>query len=53
VKSRTWNLATEAVKEAGGNLLPIGKVTAGKGVFLKTREKLVAIESRGYEHFKA
>ena len=53
VKSRMWNLATDAVKEAGGNLLPIGKVTAGKGVFLKTREKRVAIESRGYEHFKA
>jgi thiamine-monophosphate kinase len=53
VKSRMRKLATDAVKEAGGNLLPIGKVTAGKGVFLKTREKLVAIESRGYEHFKA
>lgn len=52
VKSRMWKLATDAVKEAGGNLLPIGKVTAGKGVFLKTREKRVAIESRGYEHFK-
>jgi thiamine-monophosphate kinase len=52
VKSRMRKLATEAVKEAGGNLLPIGKVTAGKGVFLKTREKLVVIESRGYEHFK-
>ena len=53
VKSRMWNLATDAVKEAGGNLYPIGKTTAGKGVFLKTREKLVVIESRGYEHFKA
>lgn len=53
VKSRMRKLATDAVKEAGGNLLPIGKVTAGKGVFLKTREKLVVIESRGYEHFKA
>jgi thiamine monophosphate kinase len=53
VKSRMWKLAADAMKEAGGNLLPIGKVTAGKGVFLKTREKLVAIESRGYEHFKA
>ena len=52
VKSRMWNLATDAVKEAGGNLYPIGKTTAGKGVFLKTREKLVVIESRGYEHFK-
>jgi thiamine-monophosphate kinase len=53
VKSRMWNLATDAVKEAGGNLYPIGKITAGKGVFLKTHEKPVAIESRGYEHFKA
>lgn len=53
VKSRMWNLATDAVKEAGGNLMSIGKVTAGKGVFLKTREKRVAIEPRGYEHFKA
>jgi len=53
VKSRMWNLATEAVKEAGGNLLPIGKITAGKGVFLKTHKKSVGIESRGYEHFKA
>lgn len=53
VKSRMRKLATDAVKEAGGNLLPIGKVTAGKGVFLKTREKLVVIESRGYEHFRA
>jgi thiamine-monophosphate kinase len=53
VKSRMWKLATDAVREAGGNLYPIGKITAGKGVFLKTREKRVAIESRGYEHFKA
>lgn len=53
VKSRMRKLATDAVKEAGGNLLLIGKVTAGKGVFLKTREKRVVIESRGYEHFKA
>jgi thiamine-monophosphate kinase len=53
VKSRMWNFAANAVKEAGGNLLPIGKVTAGKGVLLKAREKCAAIEFRGYEHFKA
>jgi thiamine-monophosphate kinase len=53
VKPRLWNSAKEAAKIAGGDLMPIGKVTAAKGVFLETSEKRVTVEYRGYEHFRA
>jgi hypothetical protein len=47
-----WDSAKEAVRSAGGDLMPIGKVTAAKGVFSKTFERRVAVECKGYEHFR-
>jgi thiamine-monophosphate kinase len=52
VKPHLWNLAKNMAKEDSGDLLQIGKVTAGKGVQLKTRGRRVAVEPKGYEHFK-
>ena len=52
VKPRLWDSAKEAVRSAGGDLMPIGKVTAAKGVFSKAFEKRVAVECKGYEHFR-
>lgn len=52
IKPEFLSNTKEAVSEIGGKLLTIGKVTARKGVFLKTREKRIIIEPRGYEHFK-
>jgi len=52
VKPRLWNSAKDIANEASGDLLQIGKVTSGKGVQLKTRGGRVAVEPKGYEHFK-
>jgi thiamine-monophosphate kinase len=52
IKPRSWNAAEKVVSGVGGKLLAIGKVTARKGMFLKTREKRTLIEPKGYEHFK-
>jgi thiamine-monophosphate kinase len=52
IKPTSWNAAEKAVSEVGGKLLAIGKVTARKGMLLKTREKRTLIEPKGYEHFK-
>ena len=52
VKPSRWKIAEKAVKNAGGHLLGIGKVTLEKGVVLEVGAKQVPIEARGYEHFK-
>jgi thiamine-monophosphate kinase len=52
VKPRLWNRAEEAVQEAGGKLLPIGRVTAEGRVLLEIDGKKRVIQPRGYEHFK-
>jgi len=52
VKPKLWRKAEKAVKEVGGKLLPIGKVTAERQVLLKIDGKKRMIEARGWEHFK-
>jgi thiamine-monophosphate kinase len=52
VKPSRWKIAEKAVKNAGGHLLGIGKVTSEKGVVLEVGARQVPIEARGYEHFK-
>jgi thiamine-monophosphate kinase len=52
VKPRLWSRAEEAVHEAGGKLLPIGRVTAEGRVLLEIDGKKRVIQPRGYEHFK-
>lgn len=49
---KLWNKVKKAVKEAGGQLTPIGKATAKKQVTLEMDGKKRLIEPRGWEHFK-
>jgi thiamine-monophosphate kinase len=53
VKSKRWADAETAVEEAGGRLLPIGKVTRDKQVLLNVNGEKCPIEARGWEHFKS
>ena len=53
IKPKLWNRAEEAVREVGGQLLPIGKVTAEKQIMLEIDGKKNVIEPRGWEHFKS
>ncbi len=53
IKPEMWDTALSAVKAAGGCLLPIGKVTKNKGVFLQNKSEKRIIEARGWEHFKS
>ena len=52
VKPKLWQKATKAVETVGGSLTKIGVVTTEKQLLLKTGEKTVSIEARGWEHFK-
>jgi len=52
VKPKLWQKATKAVDNVGGSLTKIGVVTTEKQLLLKTSEKTVSIEPRGWEHFK-
>ncbi len=52
VKPELWNRAEAAVKKVGGSLTKIGTATAEPKILLKTEEGTVAIEARGWEHFK-
>ena len=52
IKPKLWRKAEKAVEEVGGELLPIGKVTAERQVLLEIDGKRRAIEARGWEHFK-
>ena len=52
IKPMLLKRAKEAVEKVGGKLLPIGKVTAGKRIFLEINGRERVIEPHGYEHFK-
>jgi len=52
IQPELWRKAEEAVEKVGGKLLPIGKVTAEKKIFLEIRGRKRVIEPRGWEHFK-
>jgi thiamine-monophosphate kinase len=52
VKPTLWIKAEKAAEKAGGKLMKIGKITAGKNVTMEARGKHVPIAPRGYEHFK-
>jgi thiamine-monophosphate kinase len=47
-----WELAERAVATVGGQLTQIGKVTRNKKLTLIKGRKKVALENKGYEHFK-
>ena len=52
LKPEFWREATKAVEQVGGALIKIGVVTKEKQLLLKTDEKNVPIDARGWEHFK-
>lgn len=52
VKPKLWRKAKEAVERVGGKLIKIGVATEETDLLLKIGERKVAIEPRGWEHFK-
>jgi len=52
VAPESWKKAKTAVEDVGNHLIKIGKVTKEKNLILKTGEKIIQIEPRGWEHFK-
>lgn len=53
VKPKLWTTAEEAVKSAGGCLMPIGKATEKPELTFNAEGKHCVIEARGWEHFKS
>ncbi len=51
VKPQMWNEAKAVVEVVGGCLIPIGKATYEKEVFLDVGGKRRLIAARGFEHF--
>ena len=52
IQPKLWQDAKKAVKNVGGSLIRIGRVTKEKNLLLKTVGRTVYIEARGWEHFK-
>lgn len=52
VKPKLWEQAADAARQVGGELTKIGTATKQKEILLKTTEKTLQIEPRGWEHFK-
>ncbi len=53
LKAEAFAFARATVEAVGGCLLPIGKATCGKKIFLDICGKRQLIEARGWEHFKS
>lgn len=53
IKPRFWQRALHAVNQVGGSLLRIGEVTERTDMIFQWNGKTVAIEPRGWEHFKS
>jgi len=53
IKPKLWQEAKKAVEDVGGTLIKLGMVTGEKQLLLQADGKLVSIEARGWEHFKA
>ena len=52
INPRLWHDVKKGVESVGGTLTKIGVVTKEKKCLLKTGDKTVSIEARGWEHFK-
>lgn len=52
VKPNFWWKAKKATEQVGASLTKIGQVTKEKTLLLRTKEKIIPIEARGWEHFK-
>jgi thiamine-monophosphate kinase len=53
IRPRSWKRASQAVKEVGGSLTRIGRVTDKTDMVLQWNGKTIPIEPRGWEHFKS
>ena len=53
LKPKLWEKAEKAAEQVGASLTKIGQVTKEKTLLLRTKEKIIPIEARGWEHFKA
>lgn len=52
IKPKLWGKAKKAIEQVGASLIKIGHVTGEKSLLLRTKEKTVSIEARGWEHFR-
>ncbi|TET20288.1 thiamine-phosphate kinase [Candidatus Bathyarchaeota archaeon] len=52
IKPKLWGKAKKAIEQVGASLIKIGHVTGEKSLLLRTEEKTVSIEARGWEHFR-
>lgn len=52
IKPKLWEKAKKATEQVGASLTKIGQVTEEKTLLLRTKEKIIPIEARGWEHFK-
>lgn len=52
VNPKLWDKAEKAVKNVGGNLIRIGRVTAERSVLFEVEGEKRVIEPKGWEHFR-
>ena len=52
LEPKLWEKAKKATEQVGASLTKIGQITKEKTLFLRTKEKIIRIEARGWEHFK-
>jgi thiamine-monophosphate kinase len=52
VKPGGWKKVRSALRRIGTAATPIGHVTRGEGVFIRTEEKTSVLPNRGYQHFR-
>ena len=52
VHPKAWDEVSLSLKRLGTSATPIGRVTKGRGVFIREDKKTRLLEDRGYEHFK-
>ncbi|MEM3162061.1 MAG: thiamine-phosphate kinase [Candidatus Bathyarchaeia archaeon] len=52
INPQLWDKAEDAVKRAGGRLIPIGRVTTGNLIVLESQNERRVVAPRGWEHFK-
>ena len=52
VKPELWEKAKKAMGKVGTSLTKIGRATKENALLLRTREKTIPLEARGWEHFK-
>lgn len=52
INPQLWDKAEDAVKCAGGRLIPIGRVTTGNLIVLESQNERRVVAPRGWEHFK-